>query len=89
MCELCNIERGRREVLMESDLDMALGNISLNELTTGVYVNQSNNGHYTIEFWMYRKDGHPVHEMGIPLKYCPFCGRELPHYEEKIIPCNE
>ena len=78
MCEFCNIEHGKEETLMESDLELTLGKNHLTDLAADVDISSDDTGSLSIWFRVAGNNGQPFVEMDMPIDYCPFCGRKLP-----------
>ena len=85
MCELCNLENGTEELMMEADAEVTLsGNVCpMGVMNTSI--RKDTDGY----LWLvarYIPDDEPIVENRIKLDYCPFCGEELKHHAKRILP---
>lgn len=82
MCKFCNIERGTRDTLLEGELELKLGKHTLDFLNVTVDVGCDKKDQLSVGFNVFNDEGAPFIEMDLPIRYCPMCGRELPHTDE-------
>jgi hypothetical protein len=79
MCELCNIEKGTKELLMESDLHASVSGMDFEHGVIATSVCRDEDGYYMIRSEYITVDGKRGAEHNIHLDFCPWCGQELKH----------
>lgn len=77
MCQICNIEKGKTEHLMNNFDDFKVGDFVV-EHGLSVEIGQDEDGYYHLKMG-YFVDGESSCVITMDLDYCPFCGRELKH----------
>lgn len=76
MCEICSIERGRREVLVEWDASGEVTKESEKVVTT-MFMEHTDDDLFRLVFGTFAENGRPIVEGDIKIGHCPFCGRKL------------
>lgn len=82
-CEFCSVEPGNIELMCNEEVDAKIGQLK-NIHSLNFYVGKTTDGGLVLstDYWM--SDGGPVADIDIPIKYCPFCGREFPFNEKRV-----
>lgn len=85
MCEICNVERGDCEILVNKEVEVKVGRMTLTPHLLSLYIDNNDEG-YSIccEYWIDNSEA--VARIKMPIEYCPFCGRKLSDRKKKDYP---
>ena len=89
MCEICNIERGNCELLVNDEVEVVVGKKVMTSHLLSAFIDNDPKRGYAIECIYQMSDDDPVATVRLPINYCPFCGRKLRDEEYKKYPWNE
>ena len=82
MCNICEVKKGNCELLAEDKADLMIGRAKLGEIALDVFISNNEDGTWEIESSMFVSEIKDEATVKLPIKYCPFCGRNL-HEEKK------
>ena len=86
MCEICKVELGEIENMACDNVEFKVGKRNLEDQLLVVAIRHNDDDTYSLISSYFMDDGDPIAEIKLPITYCPFCGKELPHGNETRYP---
>lgn len=88
MCQICELE-GKKELLMCHDVVMTINDRKIDDGELNVSIGRDDNGNYNLFFDYYIDRNILTASLDMPIKFCPFCGKEVQHEPPKQYPWNQ
>lgn len=79
MCAFCELEKGNTDLLCIEFDEVKVGNKVLGENDILIAVTCKDDGTYELSSSYSIPGVGDIANVSMGIKYCPFCGRELPH----------
>ena len=89
MCQICELERGKKELLMCHDMVVAINNRKIDDGELDISIGRNDDGNYSLFFDYCIDRGILTASLDMPIKFCPFCGKALQHEAAIEYPWNQ